>query len=67
MDAQNEEVVKYCLALVDAKFIGETSNKVNTHLLDTFIKSLLSSHNALLKYWSLYMSINTCVGAVEKL
>ena len=37
MDAQNEEVVKYCLALVDAKFIGETSNKVNTHLLDTFI------------------------------
>ena len=31
MDAQNEEVVKYCLTLVDAKFIGETSNKVSAH------------------------------------
>ena len=28
MEPQNKEVVEYCLKLVGAKFVGETSNKV---------------------------------------
>ena len=28
-DEENKDVVEYCLKLVNAKFIGETSNKVS--------------------------------------